>query len=59
MTPNRYIIKLVYNHYSLIKRDVVNRDRDKLSINSINNYIHRNPNKESIKIMDNAERQEQ
>jgi hypothetical protein len=36
VTPNRNIIKLVYNHYSLIKRDVVNRDRDKLSINSIN-----------------------
>ena len=24
VTPNRYIIKPVYNHYSLIKRDVFN-----------------------------------
>ena len=36
MTPNRCKIKPVYNHYSLIKRDVVNRDKDKLSINSRN-----------------------
>ena len=80
VTPNRYKIKPVYNHYSLIKRDVVNRDRDKLSINSRNlstsisnnvskltynkysdekglvKYIRTSPNKESIKIMNNADK---
>ena len=80
VTPNRYKIKPVYNQYSLIKRDVVNRNRDKLSINSRNlstsisnnvskltynkyseekglvKYIRTSPNKESIKIMNNADK---
>ena len=80
VTPNRYKIKPVYNHYSLIKRDVVKKDRDKLSINSRNlsssisnnvskltynkysdekglvKYIRTSPNKESIKIMNNADK---
>ena len=80
VTPNRNKIKPIYNHYSLIKRDVINRDRDKLSINSRNlsssisnnvskltynkysdekglvKYIRTSPNKESIKIMNNADK---
>ena len=80
VTPNRYKIKPVYNHYSLIKKDIVNKNKDKISINSRNmspsisnniskisynkysnekglvKYIHTTPNRESIKIMNNADK---
>jgi hypothetical protein len=78
VTPNRYQIKPIYNHYSLIKKDIFNKDRP--SINSRNlsssisnnvtkltykkyndekgliKYIRTSPNKESIKIINNADK---
>jgi len=78
VTPNRYQMKPVYNHYSSIKKDIFNKERP--SINSRNlsssisnnvtkltynkysdekglvKYIRTSPNKESIKIMNNADK---